>query len=528
MRAALILGPDTIVRAWTFQALSMAIDNGLEITTVLHCTNDERPPLKAKHAGYYALAILGRRRMMMSQSTDISSLLPPDVDVIRFESEWEGAWQRIPDETRAKLQGVDVIVKFGMNLLKDPDDLPVKHGVLSYHHGDPELHRGRPAGFYELSAGEATMGVIVQKLSNTLDGGQILAKAYSRVFPTSYSKTLNHARANGIPLLARSLKVLEAGGSLPNSRLGPNHRLPSNELVLKTTIKMLKARVRRGLYGAFREKRWKIAFLPGEVDPERAVVPNAADLQPIPLPKGYTFAADPCAFHKGRLFAEIMNARTGKGEIAVYADDAWHPLNLPVGGGHLSYPQIIEYEKTTYLFPEMARVGPPSLFALDDEQLACKSVQPLIGLEHERLIDGTLLSHAGHWYLFAGRPGTGDAQLDLWNADRPTGPWRHHPRSPINIDPRAARMAGPIVQANGRMYRMGQNGSVGYGQGVTINRIMKLSPTEYEESHIGSLTIDGAFGPHTVLATDQGYWLDFYTDKTTPLAGVRRLIGRLK
>lgn len=528
MRAALILGAETSIRAWMFKAMELAIDDGLEITTVLQCTNNRRPPLSMNHAAYYGLALAGRRRMPLNQSSELTSLLPDDVKFIRFESEWEGAWQRVPAEVNAKLENIDVVIKFGMNLLRDPDSIPAKYGVLSYHHGDPELHRGRPAGFYELSAGEATMGVIVQRLNNTLDDGRILAKAYSRVVPTSYKATLNNAYSAGVPLLAKAIKALESGESLPLEQLGPNHRLPNNRQVLSTAAKMVTASARRGLYGALREKRWKVAFVPGDFDPENPVPPHAFSLKPIPLPQGYTFAADPCAFHKGRLFVEAMNESTGKGEILVYADGVWEHLDLPVSGGHLSYPQVIDYQGSMYLFPEMANVGPPSLFELDDEQLACTSVQQLVGLEDERLIDGTLLQHEGHWYLFAGRPPTGGAQLDLWVADSPMGPWELHPESPIKIDPRAARMAGPIVQRNSRLYRLGQNGSVGYGQGVTINRITKLSPTEYEEIPLGPFTINGAFGPHTVLDAESGYWIDYYNDKTTPLAGIRRLKGRLK
>ena len=72
-----------------------------------------------------------------------------------------------------------------MGLLRIEDEyqqLP----ILSYHHGDPSSYRGRPAGFYEIFNGEKTTGIIVQRLSNELDAGVILAFAESKIVNFSY------------------------------------------------------------------------------------------------------------------------------------------------------------------------------------------------------------------------------------------------------------------------------------------------------------------------------------------------------
>lgn len=291
---------------------------------------------------------------------------------------------------------------------------------------------------------------------------------------------------------------------------------------------MATALVGRGLYGAFREKRWNVAFVPQPFDPENPVQPRFADMQPITLPEGYTFAADPCAYHNGRLYVEVMHAGTGKGEIYAYENGQGQRVDLPVDGGHLFYPQILEYEGITYLFPEMGDVGPPTFFELDEERLASKAEHQLLGLEDERVIDPTMVEHEGHWYLFGGRPENVGERLDLWVSDNPFGPWTLHPQTPVCLDPRSARMAGPIVRAHGKLYRTGQDGSVSYGRGVTISRIEKLTPTEFEETRLSSFTIQGAYGPHTILPTEDGYWLDYYTEQTTPMAGVRRVKVRLK
>lgn len=89
-------------------------------------------------------------------------------------------------------------------------------------------------------------------------------------------------------------------------------------------------------------------------------------------------------------------------------------------------------------------------------------------------------------------------------------------------------MAGPIVRKDGRIYRLGQDGSVGYGQGIVVSRVEELTPTTYSEVVVGPFCLQDVTGPHTVLPTGNGYWLDYYTEKWTPLAGVRRLTALVK
>lgn len=464
----------------------------------------------------------------MARPANVSELIPEGVDVIRCEPEWTGSGHRIPDAVSAQIPEVDVAINFGMDHLLNPEEIPATHGVLAYRHGDPEKRRGNPAGFYELKAGEHVMGVIVQRLATAPDGGEVLAKGYSRVIATSYRRTLDEAYAVGAPLLAKALTAAKSGCSLPLEHFDPSHSLPSNREVLSAVRGMASAFIGRLVYGALCEKRWKVAFVPKSFDPENVVIPAAEEFGTISVPEGYSFAADPAGESQGTLFCEVLNARTGKGQIAIFDGKTWLPVDLPVAGGHLSYPQIVKHAGVTYLFPEMAQVGPPTLFELDEETFRFEATHPLRGLETERLIDGTLFEHEEHWYLFAGRPASGNVRLDLWVADDLTGPWRQHPFSPICLDPRNARMAGPIVRKDGRIYRLGQDGSVGYGQGIVVSRVEELTPTTYSEVVVGPFCLQDVTGPHTVLPTGNGYWLDYYTEKWTPLAGVRRLTALVK
>lgn len=83
-------------------------------------------------------------------------------------------WYELPDDTVDRLADADVVVRFGFELLQGRIlDAPT-HGVLSYHPGDVREYRGQPGGFWEFLDGEDEVGVTVQRLTETIDGGEIV------------------------------------------------------------------------------------------------------------------------------------------------------------------------------------------------------------------------------------------------------------------------------------------------------------------------------------------------------------------
>lgn len=78
-------------------------------------------------------------------------------------------------------------------------------------------------------------------------------------------------------------------------------------------------------------------------------------------------------------------------------------------------------------------------------------------------------------------------ELHLYYADNPRGPWKPHARNPVVSDVRSARPAGRLYWSKNRLYRPSQDSSLRYGYATTINRIDKLSPTEYSETEVGKI-----------------------------------------
>ncbi|PSP55688.1 methionyl-tRNA formyltransferase-like protein [Halobacteriales archaeon QS_1_67_19] len=141
----------------------------------------------------------------------------------------------LPDRAVDRVAEADVAVRFGFGILKgDVLDAP-EHGVLSFHHGDLREYRGQPAGFWEFVDGESTAGVTLQRLSETLDGGEIVA--YEPV-DIADARTWNEVRrrlfdasdgllANGIENVAKGVEPRDP------DQLGDLYSLPKGRAVLK-------------------------------------------------------------------------------------------------------------------------------------------------------------------------------------------------------------------------------------------------------------------------------------------------------
>ncbi|MFC7080855.1 formyltransferase family protein [Halorussus caseinilyticus] len=153
----------------------------------------------------------------------------------------------LPDHAVETVGEADVAIRFGFGILKgDVLDAP-DHGVLSFHHGDLRKYRGMPSGFWEYLHDEDTAGVTLQRLSETLDGGAIVAY-----------EPVDIAEAPTWPAVRRRLfsvsdDVLVKGvrnvsrGVEPRSPddLGDLYSLPEGGDVLKYVVKEGKGRVRQ-------------------------------------------------------------------------------------------------------------------------------------------------------------------------------------------------------------------------------------------------------------------------------------------
>jgi hypothetical protein len=511
------------VCAWQAEALR-AIADQYDIV-LLNCTNTRSSRRRLGHAFYYMLNLLALKTARTRRVA-----IPPEVHVrrvITFEAHEDGNWQHLPATVTAAIAGIAplAIVKFGMGLLRVPASPLIP--ILSYHHGDPRYFRGRPAAFHEIRRGTRLLGQIVQQLTNQLDSGPVLAFAQTKIHRHSYRTTMDEAYRCSPLLMPTALRNALSGTALPFSADGANYRLPGNLAVLQFAGAMARQKFRRLIYAAFSEKIWQVARAPTpSADPQTVLrqFPPPATWRVVPQLRAYRFLADPFPHPEGGLLVEALRRSDSQGEIVHLGDIAAEVVCT--GAGHFSYPATVRSHGSWFLVPEVAEWSDPRAYGLSRPDVEISHTLDVAN--HPRLIDPTLLTdHDNHVYLFANTMADGHGVLRLWHAKDLFGKFAEHPASPILISPRGARMGGAVHTSGTRLFRVGQDNSREYGDGIVLYEIREISSTAYNEAEIADFRFEHVKGPHTLNFADGGCLFDFYRERRSILAGVRRLQSRL-
>lgn len=515
--AALIVDHGRIKR-WQLDCLENCHDL-VRIVAIYSCRSSSPERRRLKHLFYYILNIVALRNSM----TRKAGIAGMDCQVLSFDAENEGAWQKLPPAIveDAEKRKVDFVIKFGMGLLRIPPEL-AEVDILSFHHGDPESYRGRPAGFYEIMHGASKQGVVVQKLTNKLDAGVFLARGQFKIDHHSYRRTAERFYAGSRHVFRAAILALGTGRTITVKKLGKNYRLPGNGTVVRFAAGLLGRKLKRILRGAFVENAWEIAIqqhAPRRPLPELDLVRATT----IATPDGYRFLADP--FFEGdgtKILAEGLSSKTHVGEIVAVDATGKEAAKLLLSGGHHSYPSVVSTGRETFILAETAAHCAPALFSL-----ASGETRPIAGLEQLRLLDATHFVQDDVHFLFAGVAGEAADVLNLYYAPALEGPYVPHPMNPIVMDPECARMGGNILVWNGALYRLGQDNRFRYGSSLRAMCIQELSPASYRESHAFDIALGDARGPHTVNVGPAGWLFDFYRERFSLLAGYRRLRARM-
>jgi hypothetical protein len=118
-------------------------------------------------------------------------------------------------------------------------------------------------------------------------------------------------------------------------------------------------------------------------------------------------------------------------------------------------------------------------------------------------VDPTVFRHDGRWWLMCTERGRdADASLWIWHAAELLGPWTAHARNPVKTDVRSARPGGAPFVHGGVLYRPAQDCSKVYGWRIVIQRVKRLTASEFVEEPVAVLEAskDSPFplGRHTL------------------------------
>jgi hypothetical protein len=205
-----------------------------------------------------------------------------------------------------------------------------------------------------------------------------------------------------------------------------------------------------------------------------------------------SFVADPFMIRVGgiwRLFFELMNSESGRGEIGVASsrDGVSWTYNQVVlrEPFHLSYPYVFQWEGDYYMIPETHQANAVRLYKATEFPTKWTFVKDL--LTGNVFEDSSIFLFNEKWWLLTDLaiPPYWAGTLRVFYADVPTGPWTEHPMSPVlEGNPHITRPAGRVVVQDKGVIRFTQDCRPVYGSQVRAFEITELTPTAFRERQL--------------------------------------------
>ena len=241
----------------------------------------------------------------------------------------------------------------------------------------------------------------------------------------------------------------------------------------------------------FRDQ-WALAF---KISASQEIANTFYDFKLIIPPKDRLWA-DPFPqknMDKYFVFLEEYLYKEKKGHISVMEIDRtglWTPpVRVLEKAYHLSYPFVFSWQGNYYMIPETFDNKTLELYRCVSFPSAWELEAVL--MEKINAVDATLIEIDRVWWMFVNMAISGSAphdELYLFYADSPLGPWKAHKRNPVKSDVRCSRPAGRLFHWKGNLYRPAQDCSVRYGYAISLNKINRLTPEDFQEELVSRIT----------------------------------------
>ncbi len=413
-----------------------------------------------------------------------------------------------------------------------------RHGVWVFRHGALGPRRACPPCFWEVYRDETVVVATLERVG-ARDGAAVLREGVFKTVGYSYARTCDGLLEGCVDWPAQvCLDIMVAGTaaydytSWRETRAIPRQGAPRGRHVARLLLalgwRFLRAAFRRALY----REEWNIGV--ANVPIEDFLIPGARPpIRWLPEEKG-GFVADPFwlseAHGEGGLtiVAERFDRRAGRGHIVALGTSpataqgtspSWR--TIITASTHLSYPYVLRHEGETYCVPESGAAREVALYKMTEYPNRWERCATLIA--DFAALDATVFHHDGRWWLFCSEARhIQNNTLFAWHAPNLFGPWTPHAGNPLKVDIRSSRPGGTPFVYDGALYRPAQDCSRTYGGAVAINRVRRLSPTDFAEEPVVTVwpDTDGPYpeGLHTLSACGRCTLVDGKRTRFDPLA----------
>ncbi|HEY8293688.1 MAG TPA: hypothetical protein VIG44_14460 [Thermomicrobiales bacterium] len=458
---------------------------------------------------------------------------PGDVPILHCARDASG---QVRDEEIAAIRArnLDFILDFGPGPIPGAIAHLPRYGVWSFVLDGNDKKDHSPPCFWAIYTGTPAIAAMLHRRGGDGDNDTVLRRGHFKNFTHSYRQTLEQIEVGIARWPAQVCEEIRRGvtdhaSTAAATPISPR-AAPTNLQVIVFLLR-LSWRFARIVWAKLSlHDQWNIGIVAAPI--ETFLVAGARPpVRWLPRPERNHFLADPFPSDDTALFVEEFDYHTGKGTIAMLtmADGGTYsaPRTVIESSVHLSYPYLIHYQGDVYCVPESGEAGEIALYkatAYPNQWTKCMTlIAGFAGL------DATLFPHDGRWWLLCTEQGIfADVMLHAWHAPDLFGPWTPHAGNPVKTDVRSSRPAGRPFVHRGQLYRPAQDCSRTYGGAVAINRVLRLSPTAFDEETVAVVEpyADSPYryGLHTLSAFDQFTVIDG-KGRTFAPAELRRILS---
>ena len=395
------------------------------------------------------------------------------------------------DLEKIKKLHLDLLIRGGSGILKGKILNICRLGIISFHHGDNNLNRGGPPGFWEVFNQEPSTGFIIQRLTEELDGGDVIFKGK---ITTSFLYMLNKCKLylKSSIFLHHTIEKLSYEDRKMNVFLKkpysyPLYKFPNYYESFLYLFKSFFLGLKK-LFGKFLgfKYTWHIAYQftkdwKNSVLRKSIIIKNPTN----------RFLADPFVInHNDRtiLFVEDFSFKSKKGVISAYEIDNKGYKNIGIAieeKFHLSYPFIIKEENDIFMIPESNEAKEIRIYKC--LQFPLKWALEEVLIKDVSAVDTNIFKFNNRYWMFtnidSSKSGDHSSELHIFYSNNLISKdWKPHKNNPVIFDSNQARNGGMIFSENNKIFRVFQRqGFDMYGKSLGISEIKTLNEDQYNE-----------------------------------------------
>lgn len=235
--------------------------------------------------------------------------------------------------------------------------------------------------------------------------------------------------------------------------------------------------------------------------------------------KNFIFFADPFPLSKKLILAEAMNLKNIGELVLIDTEKNLILKRFTELKGHVSFPFIFFENKSIYIIPEISHWSNQKIFKYDLKNNKLDNEKNLIGENLHRLKDPVVYKKRKNYFLFFNLKNS--KKVEVYHSKKLIGKFKKVKN--ISKGNSGFRMGGNIINLKNKEYRISQNNSNLYGDGVKLNKIIKINNNIYNEKFLRVLKFNNLYGPHTISFTDDYLFFDYYFLKFDLFAFFKKL-----